>query len=460
MIYELYGFAHKIVKKLLHRNISDSAYRMICISSEYVDEFSYIQLPVRSVDDYINDLSPIPNQIRQKEVYPTENIVAAASFPSFKDSFSVIQKCDENKLGIDKKDAIQAWLDFVDSSVIPEGFRNEGLHYAGYIWDCEEWCLPSWIWTNAALVRMYCSLNEIAKAGNIADKLIDQQLECGGWIVRNDYDREGAAPILAPNDSAFIANNGCLEYYLCSKDKKYLLSAIKCAEWIINTARDDGMVYVGYNTKRKQWQLKHNIVDVGFTAGLFARLYKITGEDKYLIFLNKFTQRFIELFYIPPKHGFATSLDEHDHQHGGMFGRGQAWALEGLIPAYRVLMDDNLYNVIDSTIDNLLHVQDKSGGWSYNLSKPLMGIDCKATAIIACSIMDWFEDNPTNFKLKAAAEKALNWCVSHTMCDGKARGGIFSYTIEGAIVHHMYTRTAFVYGSSYAIYLHRILNGE
>lgn len=41
--------------------------------------------------------------------------------------------------------------------------------------------------------------------------------------------------------------------------------------------------------------------------------------------------------------------------------------------------------------------------------------------------------------------------IEHTAVYGEAAGGIFSYTIEGATVHHMYTSTAFVYGSSYVL---------
>lgn len=95
---------------------------------------------------------------------------------------------------------------------------------------------------------------ELDKARIIVDKIIELQQDCGGWIVRNDYDSEGAVPVLAPNDSAYTANNACLEFYLSTGEQKYLDATVKCAEWIINTAREDGMVYVGYDTKRKHWQ--------------------------------------------------------------------------------------------------------------------------------------------------------------------------------------------------------------
>ena len=457
MNYELYGFLHKTAKGMLHRNTPTSTYRMINVQNNNFDKDNCLNIAGAEKGDYINDMSPIPKILKKEHVYPTENIVPAGTFPSYKSSFHVQRKCNESQLGISNNSAMSTWLEFVRNSEIPEGFRNCGLHYAGYILDCEEWCLPSWVWTNAALVRMYCKINKIDQASKIADKLIDLQLECGGWIVRNDYDAEGAVPVLAPNDSAYTANNACLEMYLATNEKKYLCAAIKCADWIIDTAREDGMVYAGYDMRGKHWKTQHNIVDVGFTAGLFARLYEYTKEERYLNYLEKFTNKFIDLFYIPSKKGFATSLDEKDKQLGGMFGRGQAWALEGLIPASRVLKDERVTTVVQSTIDSLIKTQRKHGGWPYNISRPLMGVDCKATSILACSLMNWYKDHSEQDNLKRASKKAYQWCLKHTLPEGKGKGGIYSYTTEGAIVHHLYTWTAFVYGSSYAIELKKLL---
>lgn len=457
MKYELYGALHKGAKKVLKRSTSTNSYRMISIQDEKLNSKKVLDIRKEKVGDYFNEISPIPREIKKEEIYPVENIVAIDTFASFKNSFEYQRKCRESQLGICSNRATSVWMEFIKNSEIPKDFRNGGLHYAGYILDCEEWCLPSWIWTNAALVRMYCRLEMIDEARKITDKLINLQQKCGGWIVRNDYDAEGAVPVLAPNDSAYVANNACLEMYLATNEKEYLNAAYKCADWIMETAREDGMVYVGYDIKHGHWQTKHNIVDVGFTAGLFARLYECKKEEKHLNYLKKFTKKFIEFFYIPSKNGFATSLDANDKPFGGMFGRGQAWALEGLIPASRVLKDDEVTLVVQSTINNLLKVQEKHGGWAYNISRPLMGVDCKATSVLAYSLMSWYKEHSEQENLKIAVQKAYEWCEKHTLSNGKGKGGIYSYTTEGAIVHHLYTWTAFVYGSSYAIELNKML---
>ena len=360
-------------------------------------------------------------------------------------------------LGVASQDAICYWLSFIENSVIPENDDFAGMYYAGFISEAGKWCLQSWIWTNAAMVRLYCSLKNEDKVLSIANRLLERQLDCGGWVVRNDYNKEGAIPMLAPNDSAYIANNGMIEAYLFTKDEKYLQSAIKCADWIIETARPDGMVYLGYDMKHKKWDKSCVIVDVGFTAGLFARLYEITEMEKYMDYLSQFITRYIELFYVPEKRGFCTNIDKDDRQNAGMFGRGQAWALEGLIPAYKVLKDDIIKNIIQATINNLLERQCRNGGWPYNLVRKLMGEDCKAVSVIAKNLMDWY-DFTGDIRIKDSANNALNWCMRQTSIEGQTKGGIFSYSLEGAVVHNLYSTCAFVYASAYAVELYNKLH--
>lgn len=366
-------------------------------------------------------------------------------------------KCQSihQKLGASLSQSEQLWYSFIEHSRIAN-INFYGNLYAGYLADASTWVLSSWIWTNAASIRCFCKQGKINEAISFCDVLINQQQECGGWIVRNDYDRQGTIPMLAPNDSAYIANNAFVELYISTMDQKYLEIAKRCADWIIETARPDGMVYLGYNLRDKKWEDKGIIVDVGFTSGLFARLYDLTYDNRYLNFLKKFIKRYIELFYMPSCNGFCTSIDKNNCQQGGMFGRGQAWALEGLIPAYKVLKDDIIKQVIDNTVENLINIQHKNGGWAYNLTKPLMGEDCKGISVIAKNLMDWY--NVThNGRIRQCAEKALDWCCKHTAIDGEAKGGIFSFCYEGAIVHNLCSSCAFVYASAYVIELDQML---
>lgn len=358
-------------------------------------------------------------------------------------------------IGASQSTVVELWKKFIHNSIIDSGDFKEML-FGGYVAENNAWCLSSWIWTNAATVRESCYSGDLTFAKALADGLAKRQQECGGWIVRNDYDKYGPIPMLAPNDSAYIANNAFLSLYEKTNDKNYLDIAKRCADWIIETVRPDGMVYVGYNMRNKEWNTNCVIVDVGFTAGLFARLVEFTHEEKYLNFLKRFIVRYIELFYIPNKYGFCTSIDKNNRQQGGMFGRGQAWALEGLIPSYRVLKDERIKRVIDETIENLIHKQHKSGGWAYNFTKPLLGEDCKSVSVIAKNMMDWYNITHDD-RIRLSANKALDWCCKHTAIEGEETGGIFSFCMEGAIVQNLYSSCAFVYSSAYAIELFQML---
>lgn len=59
--------------------------------------------------------------------------------------------------------------------------------------------------------------------------------------------------------------------------------AKRCADWIIETARPDGMVYIGFNIRDNKWDKNCVIVDVGFTAGLFLVYMKLREKISILI---------------------------------------------------------------------------------------------------------------------------------------------------------------------------------
>lgn len=456
MIYEFYGILHKNAKKIQSKN-KKSDYRMVSIPSTKFDYYKSNIISEKKEGDYINNIGEISDSLTIKDVYPIENIIRGNSFKFLDNTYGKKIKKVKLNFGAKNDNCQNLWLAFIKNSQIPLEYKNGGLHYAGFILEENEWCLPSWIWTNAAIVRMYCNINMLDEAKKIADYLVELQDESGGWIVRNDYNEKGAIPVLAPNDSSYIANNCCLSLYLHTKEDKYLNAAKKCADWIIKTSRSDGLIYLGYDCKNQKWLKKCNIVDIGFTGGFFANLYIITKDKKYLTFLQRFIDKYIEVFYNEKNKGFFTSIDEKDNGQGGMFGRGQAWALEGLIPAYVILKSENIKVIIEDTVNTVIKYQTKDGGWPYNFAKLLMGKDCKAVPVIAWSLMQWYKLNPQDKKLKIACEKAYRWCLEHTETEGYYSGGIFSYSVEGAIVHHMYTNTAFVYASAYAIELKRML---
>lgn len=451
MKYKLYGWFHKTAKKILKKdNDLPSNMKLVNIIG---DEKGVAEL--RNLK-FINEKQTNTSSVNISEVFPVENIVNS-DVSGCEISYKRKRITPIYAESFDR--AFELWPEFIEKAVIPEHYRYGGTYYTGYVFECREWCLPSWIWTNAALTRYFVNAGKIEEAVLLGNIVLRNQQDCGGWIVRNDFSNQGIIPVLAPNDSCYIASNCCLELYKVTGDEKYLASAEKTAHWVIDTAREDGLVLFGFDVKSEKWIANKNIVDTGFTGGLFASLYEITKKEEYYCFLKKFVKAYIKAFYNEEGKCFATAIDENDRQFGGAFGRGQAWALEGIIPAYRVLKEDDLKQIIESTIETLLNKQLSNGGWSYNLSKPLMGEDCKAVSVIAKSILEWFVfTGKKDIRLLESVKKAILWCSKHTVTNSNCAGGIFSYTIEGAIAHDRYSSTAFVYGSSYALECLNILS--
>lgn len=58
------------------------------------------------------------------------------------------------KKGIGDEMSQKIWESFILSAAVPKENEFYGTYYAGYIAESKEWCLPSWIWTNASIVRI------------------------------------------------------------------------------------------------------------------------------------------------------------------------------------------------------------------------------------------------------------------------------------------------------------------
>ena len=460
LMYLIYTFIKQLAKLVLRGERIAPKKTFLSFSKEDFDNRHLLKKIQKVKHGYINDIQ-MNQDISMNMVFPVENFTTCNDLKKyFRSSYEKRRKLKVTYCR-DLSCASSLWLEFLSASKIPSGYKYSGLSYAGYIGEFQEWCLPSWLWINASIVRYYCSDGHLDKALEIGELLLKYQLNTGGWIVRNDYGQSNIKPLLAPNDSAYIANNACLSLYKATGIRKYLKAAIKCADWIIETSRPDGLVYFGYDNFSKKWEKNNNIVDIGFTAGLFAELYAINKEKKYYTFLYNFTRIYIDLFYNNFKKSFWSAIGLNDTPRGIGFARGQAWALEGLIPAYSILEDKEIEIVINCTIKTLISTQNKDGSWPRELDKPGLGADCKGTPVIASALYMWMKHYNSSEELQktmlVAITKALAWCVLHTVKNGYGRGGIFAFCYEGAIVHHPYTSTAFVYSSAYALELSKTM---
>lgn len=353
----------------------------------------------------------------------------------------------------------EKWLQCIRNAKVEPGWANEGFYLTAYTKETRQWGLSNWIWTSAAVARALSRLGFKDDAKLVADAFIRNQLPCGGWIVRYDIICGRVVRLVAPNDSAYIARNSLIVTYRDTNDKKYLNAAQKCADWIMETSCDDRLVLFGYDADSEEWITDRNIVDIGFTACLFADLYEITGEEKYRSFLAQFINAYIRTFYDMNAKLFASHINKDRKQNGGYFSRGQAWALEGLIAAYRVLEDNEIKNVIENVTQCIAKHQRSGGGWYCNFqkSRSLMGEDCKGIAPIGKALLDWSTFSKNREEMVNSAQKALEWCERHT---DDATGTILSFSCNGAISHSQNTSTGILYANAYALEIKKILEGK
>jgi rhamnogalacturonyl hydrolase YesR len=451
MLYKIAAIVHKLLKSFFNKKAKKFKGDFFYI---YKNGFFTISKNDISKTAYIND-----------EIFSSKYAIVSSANLFFGENAGINIKIEASQSSVIQEDmdfrsgsAFYAWLYCLKNAIIKEGFRNSGFCINGYTFEENQYCLSSWIWTSAAVARCFLEFGDLKRAKIIANAFIREQQQCGAWIVRYDFSENAIVPMLAPNDSAYIAKNCLLSLYIATHEDIYLDCAIKCASWIMQNCRFDGLVSNGFNLAISKWEEEFIIVDTGFTAGLFAALFKITGKIKYRNFLESFIITFVKKFFDKDCFLFATSIDRNGKKLGGYFARGQAWALEGLIPAYEVLGHMHLFELIESCINAIIDKQNKNGSWPYNLSRRYMGEDCKGTSVIALSLIKWYKYSSFKEKILKSCKAALEWCEKHTEMDGPQAGMIFSYSFEGAVVHHPYSSTAFIYATAYALELKKALD--
>ena len=162
MLFQIYGFAHKCAKKFLNKN--KSKFKFISLNVDC----NLLELEVEDNGAYINDidLKKGQNLIESNALFPVENVIPLSGInlnENFNESFKRRKK-ENIRFGINESDSEKAWYEFINASFIGEKYKYGNLSMAAYILECQTWCLPSWIWTNAAIVRLYCKTGDIKKS--------------------------------------------------------------------------------------------------------------------------------------------------------------------------------------------------------------------------------------------------------------------------------------------------------
>lgn len=387
---------------------------------------------------YIVPTKTNPASITQKELTEYEHNVECQSPPKFSSHRAV---------------AIQYLINSYNN-VKSSNFK--GTFFACYDYESKCYRLISWIWCTGVVIKALLSewnrtgnskYKDLAiRAGNI---LLQHQDRDGGFVVRWDLGgKSGVKKWKAPNDSAIIGAYGLMPLYKATGNKRFLSASIDIGNWIITKGlRPNGHLSVGY---LDNWVYSWLYIDSGFTANLFYEIYQERPNDRWKIACEKFINWFIDNFR--KESGLFIKTWRENGNHDIIFySRGQAWALDGFVSAYKLLKHKNTLSVACDIANNMVRHQNKDGSWDYIGDDPYSGKDNKGTPVIAYNLLQLYELIPKNDYL-ASAVKAIHWCeINQDMNDGIGYGGIKSWNKEGCIVGKRSTTNAFAYGDAFYI---------
>ncbi len=136
----------------------------------------------------------------------------------------------------------------------------------------------------------------------------------------------------------------------------------------------------------------HVWVDCLYTDGPFlALLGRITGDATWRDLACAHTLAYIDVLWDEPSglffHGFDASTGRAN---AIRWGRGNGWALLGLVDLLRVLDQDHpsrsrLVDIVRRQIDALVNLQDHSGHWHTVLDRPDSYLESSVAAMMACA---------------------------------------------------------------------------
>lgn len=142
--------------------------------------------------------------------------------------------------------------------------------------------------------------------------------------------------------------NGLINLYKIKKKKKYLNSAIKCADWIIKCSNSNGLVKPLYDFKnkifienQKSWSMLSGSYHAKIAIGLF-NIYSIIKRKKYLKLAKKIINQSIKIQF---RNGMFPSTKFHTNLHP------HCYSAEGIWVAAKLNNKITLFNSVISAVN-------------------------------------------------------------------------------------------------------------
>jgi unsaturated rhamnogalacturonyl hydrolase len=222
-------------------------------------------------------------------------------------------------------------------------------------------------WTNAALYQGMMNLTFISK-----DTKYNQ------WLLAI-----GRKYMWQPNYDMYIADDLAvsqmyLDMYKITGDKRMLNPTMARTEWVINHPSSSTIYYDNTNylsLERWSW------CDALFMAPpVYAEMYNITKEPKYLEFMDKEYKVTYDFLYSKEEKLFFRDHTYFDNREANgkkvFWGRGNGWVVGGLVKILKELPQSvpsrKFYeNLLIEMSERISGLQDKDGYWHPSLLDPV-----------------------------------------------------------------------------------------
>jgi len=362
---------------------------------------------------------------------------------------------------------------------VPQKSPFRGACYCIYDYDDQCHRMPNWVWNNAVIVSALIGLIKSGRYTGREGALQKFAVEIGEEYLRTQV-RDRASPVygalvsryknlgapdhpadclVGPNDTSFSVKWALLPLYELTGDERYLEAADLALSFVRDCARMRDFVPLDYNLNTGAWG-DYTIIDTAFLPeGLEAR-DRLDGKKRYAGDIAFFMDRFIRQFSLDS--GFyGQNYTPAKGVTGTLFSRGEGWAIEGLLAAYRSTADTRYLKEAARIALLMAAEQNADGSWAYvlgfkgvpdNADKAGTGICEKGTPILAYLFIELYEIDSSLVVLREAAERALAWCEANmSEDDGLGYGGIKARSLNSGIIGLPFLTTATGYANAFYI---------
>jgi uncharacterized protein YyaL (SSP411 family) len=286
------------------------------------------------------------------------------------------------------------------------------------------------------------------KAGHPADGLVTVR-----WNPGHQW-QGGAQEFVATADALFLAGWAWAPLYEATGDPAFLRGAQRLGDAVARLSREHELTPQDWLPAENDWR-RTILNEIGFGVEGFAELHRVHPDARVQEAGRRFIDPLIER--LEREDGLwnrnmsdrTKNATSGEHQHT----RGQAWVMEGLLAAHRLMPEAGYLRRAERLAAHLIRSQHPSGCWSFEFHRAPeeAGIAEKGAAVWSMLLYRLHAMNGDPAALQAA-RRALWFCMNNRYRgpDPDAAGGIFTSSPNSGIVYRHWYRIACTYTSAWA----------